>query len=159
MTIPGFVVKFKLLIIGANMKTSLVTKKEIDRKHYVMDAENQILGRLAVKVAMLLSGKRKIDYTSNVDNGDFVIVVNASKIAVTGAKLQAKTYTSFSGYPGGFKIKTLERVLKTRPAEVIRHAVKGMLPKNKLGSRMITRLKVYAGPEHPHAAQNAEKIT
>ena len=141
------------------MKTSLVNKKDIDRKHYLMDAESQILGRLAVKAAMLLSGKRKTDYTSNVDNGDFVVVVNAAKIAVTGAKLQAKTYTSFSGYPGGFKIKTLERVLKTMPTEVIRHAVKGMLPKNKLGSRMITRLKIYAGPEHPHAAQNPVKIT
>ena len=141
------------------MKTSLVNKKDIDRKHYLMDADSQILGRLAVKAAMLLSGKRKVDYTSNVDNGDFVVVVNAAKIAVTGDKLQQKTYTNFSGYPGGFKIKTLERVLKTRPTEVIRHAVKGMLPKNKLGSRMITRLKIYAGPEHPHVAQNPVKIT
>ena len=141
------------------MKTSLITKKEIDRNYYIIDAENQILGRLAVKVAMLLSGKRKVEYTSNVDNGDFVVVVNADKIAVTGDKLKAKTYTSFSGYPGGFKIKTLERVLKTRPAEVIRHAVKGMLPKNKLGSRLITRLKIYAGSEHPHGAQKPEKIT
>lgn len=140
------------------MKTSLITKKEIDRKHYLIDAENQILGRLAVKAALLLSGKRKVDYTSNVDNGDFVVIVNSEKVAVTGDKLQAKTYTSFSGYPGGFKIKTLERVLKTRPTEVIRHAVRGMLPKNKLGSRMITRLKIYAGPEHPHAAQSPVKI-
>ncbi len=141
------------------MKTSLITKNEIDRKHYLIDAENQILGRLAVKAALLLSGKRKVDYTSNVDNGDFVVIVNATKVAVTGNKLQAKTYTSFSGYPGGFKIKTLERVLKTRPTEVIRHAVKGMLPKNKLGSRMITRLKIYAGTEHPHAAQKPAQIT
>ncbi len=141
------------------MKTSIITKKEIDRKHYLIDAENQILGRLAVKAALLLSGKRKVDYTSNVDNGDFVVIVNATKVAVTGNKLQAKTYTSFSGYPGGFKIKTMERVLKTRPTEVIRHAVKGMLPKNKLGSRMITRLKIYAGTEHPHAAQKPAQIT
>ena len=141
------------------MKTSIITKKEIDRKYYLIDAQDQILGRLAVKAALLLSGKRKVDYTSNVDNGDFVVVVNASRIAVTGDKLKAKTYTSFSGYPGGLKIKSMERVLKTRPGEVIRHAVKGMLPKNKLGSRMITRLKVYAGPEHPHVAQNPEKIT
>jgi len=140
------------------MKTTLMTKKGIDRKYYLIDAENQILGRLAVKTALLLSGKRKVQYTSNVDNGDFVVIVNAAKIAVTGAKLQAKTYTSFSGYPGGFKIKTLERALNTRPAEVIRHAVKGMLPKNRLGSRMITRLKIYAGPEHPHIAQTPEKI-
>ncbi|MDP2921419.1 MAG: 50S ribosomal protein L13 [Candidatus Omnitrophota bacterium] len=141
------------------MDTSLITKKDIERKYYLMDAEKQILGRLAVKAAMLLSGKRKVNYTSNVDNGDFVVVVNAAKVAVTGKKLTDKTYTSFSGYPGGLKIKTLERVLKTRPGEVIRHAVKGMLPKNKLGSRMITRLKVYAGSEHPHSAQNPEKIT
>lgn len=141
------------------MKTILTNKKDVDRKHYLIDADNQILGRLSVKAALLLSGKRKIGYTSNVDNGDFVVIVNAAKIAVTGNKLQAKTYTSFSGYPGGFKIKTLERALNTRPGEVIRHAVKGMLPKNKLGSRMITRLKVYAGPEHPHSAQKPEKIT
>lgn len=141
------------------MKTSLITKKEIERHHYLIDAEKQILGRLAVKAAMLLSGKRKVDYTSNVDNGDFVVVVNAAKIAVTGDKLKAKTYTNFSGYPGGLRIRTLERVLQTRPSEVIRHAVKGMLPKNKLGSRMITRLKIYAGPEHPHSAQKPVKIT
>ena len=140
------------------MKTGIITKKDIDRKYYVIDAENQILGRLAVKAALLLSGKRKVDYTSNVDNGDFVVVVNAAKIAVTGDKLKEKTYTSFSGYPGGLKIKSMERLLRTRPGEVIRHAVKGMLPKNKLGSRMITRLKVYAGPEHPHSAQKPELI-
>jgi len=114
------------------MNTALLNKKDVSRKHYLIDAENQILGRLAVKAAMLLSGKRKVNYTSNVDNGDFVVVVNASKIAVTGAKLQAKTYTSFSGYPGGFKIKTLELALKARPTEVIRHAVKGMLPKKQV---------------------------
>ncbi len=135
------------------MKTSLITKNDIARKYYLIDADSQILGRLAVRAAMLLSGKRKVNYTSNVDNGDFVVVINAANVAVTGSKLQAKTYTSFSGYPGGLKIKTLERVLKTRPSEVIRHAVKGMLPKNKLGSRMITRLKIYAGHEHPHVAQ------
>ena len=140
------------------MDTSLITKKDIARKYYLMDAEKQILGRLAVKAAMLLSGKRKVNYTSNVDNGDFVVVVNAAKVAVTGNKLKEKTYTNFSGYPGGLKIKNLERVLKTRPGEVIRHAVKGMLPKNKLGSRMITRLKIYAGSEHPHKAQMPEKI-
>jgi len=141
------------------MNTSLITKKDVVRKYYFIDAEKQILGRLAVKAALLLSGKRKVNYTSNVDNGDFVVIVNATKVAVTGNKLQDKTYTSFAGYPGGLKIKNLERFLKTRPAEVIRHAVKGMLPKNRLGSRMITRLKVYAGSEHPHSAQNPEKIT
>jgi len=141
------------------MKTSLMTKEGIDRKYYLIDAESQILGRLAVKAALLLSGKRKVIYTSNVDNGDFVIIVNAAKITVTGDKLKTKTYTSFSGYPGGLKIRNLERLLRTRPAEAIRHAVKGMLPKNKLGSRMITRLKIYAGPEHPHGAQHPEKYS
>ena len=140
------------------MKTSLITKNDIGRKYYLIDADNQILGRLSVKAALLLSGKRKVNYTSNVDNGDFVVVVNASKVAVTGNKLQDKTYTNFSGYPGGLRIRTLERVLKTRPTEVIRHAVKGMLPKNKLGSRMITRLKIYTGLEHPHSAQKPEVL-
>ena len=117
------------------MKTSLITKNDIARKYYLIDADSQILGRLAVKAAMLLSGKRKVNYTSNVDNGDFVVVVNASKVAVTGNKLQDKTYTNFSGYPGGLRIRNLERLMQTQPAEVIRHAVKGMLPKNRLGSR------------------------
>ena len=140
------------------MKTSLITKNDIARKYYLIDADNQILGRLAVKAAVLLSGKRKVNYTSNVDNGDFVVVVNASKVAVTGNKLQDKTYTNFSGYPGGLRIRNLERLMQTQPAEVIRHAVKGMLPKNRLGSRMITRLKVYTGSEHPHSAQKPEII-
>lgn len=135
------------------MKTTIMTNKDIDRRYYLLDAEGEILGRLAVRAALLLSGKRKVGYTPNVDNGDFVVVVNAAKVAVTGDKLKDKTYTSFSGYPGGLKIKNLERLMRTRPTEVIRHAVKGMIPKNKLGSRMITRLKVYAGPEHPHVAQ------
>ena len=135
------------------MKTSIITNKDIDRKYYLLDAEGQILGRLAVRAELLLSGKRKVGYTPNVDNGDFVVVVNASKVAVTGDKLEDKTYTSFSGYPGGLKTKNLGTLMRTRPTEVIRHAVKGMIPKNKLGSRMITRLKVYAGPEHPHTAQ------
>ena len=140
------------------MKTSLITKNDIGRKYYLIDADNQILGRLAVRAAMLLSGKRKVNYTSNVDNGDIVVVVNASKVAVTGNKLQDKTYTNFSGYPGGLRIRNLERLMQTQPAEVIRHAVKGMLPKNRLGSRMITRLKVYTGSEHPHSAQKPEII-
>lgn len=140
------------------MDTTLLNKKDVKRKYYLVDAKGKILGRLATKIALLLSGKRKKDYTSHVDNGDFVVVLNAAKIAVTGLKLQQKLYTKYSGYPGGLKTKNLETLLETKPAEVIRHAVKGMLPKNKLGSRMIVRLKVYAGPEHPHAAQAPEKI-
>lgn len=140
------------------MKTTLVNKKDVKRKYYLLDAEGKILGRFATQIALILSGKRKVDHTPNVDNGDFAVVVNAAKVAVTGDKLEQKTYTRYTGYPGGLKIKNLETLLKTRPTEVVRHAVKGMLPKNKLGSRMITRLRIYAGSEHPHQAQNPEKI-
>ena len=140
------------------MKTMLINEKDVQRKYYIVDAEGKILGRLAVEIALVLSGKRKADYTPHVDNGDFVIVTNAGKIAVTGDKLQQKTYVRYSGYPSGLKIKNLETVLRTKPTQAIRHAVKGMLPKNKLGSRMISRLKLYAGSEHPHQAQSPEKL-
>ena len=140
------------------MKTTIISQKDVNRKYYLLDADGQILGRLAVKAALLLSGRRKVDYTAHVDNGDFVVVVNVAKVKVTGDKLKDKVYTSFSGYPGGFKSINLEELLKKKPAEVMRHAVKGMLPKNLLGSRMITRLKAYAGPEHPHKAQAPVKI-
>ncbi len=140
------------------MKTALIKMSDIKRKYYLIDADGKILGRLSTKIALLLSGKHKIDYTPHVDNGDFVVVINAAGIDVTGMKPQQKLYTHYSGYPGGLKVKNLETLLKTKPTEVIRHAVKGMLPKNKLSSRMITRLKLYAGPEHPHKAQNPEKI-
>jgi len=140
------------------MSTIVLNKKDVKRKYYLVDAEGKVLGRLATKIALLLSGKRKKDHTPHVDNGDFVVVVNAAKVAVTGLKAQQKLYTNYSGYPGGLKTKNLETLLETKPAEVIRRAVKGMLPKNKLGSRMIVRLKVYAGPEHSHAAQAPEKV-
>lgn len=140
------------------MTTNFITKKDISRKYYVVDAEGRILGRLATQVALLLSGKRKTNYTPNIDNGDFVIVVNAAKVKVTGLKSEQKLYKRYSGYPSGQKTRTFEVMMKIKPDEAIRHAVKGMIPKNKLGSRMITRLKVYAGPEHPHKAQAPEKI-
>ena len=140
------------------MKTTLVNERDVKRKYYLADAEGKILGRLATQIALLLSGKRKRDHTPHVDNGDFVVVVNASKVKVTGAKLEQKLYTHYSGYPGGLKIKNLKTLLRTRPTQVMHHAVKGMLPKNRLGSRMISRLKIYAGPEHPHQAQTPEKI-
>lgn len=140
------------------MKTLLVNEKDIKRKYYLVDAEGKVLGRLATEVALLLSGKRKVDYTPHVDSSDFVVVINAAKITVTGRKKEQKLYTHYSGYPSGLKTKNLDTLLRTKPAEVVRHAVKGMLPKNRLGSRMITRLKVYAGPEHPHEAQGPEKI-
>lgn len=140
------------------MTTNVITNKDIDRKYYLIDAEGRILGRLATQIALLLSGKRKTNYAPNVDNGDFVVVVNAAKVRVTGMKPKQKIYKRYSGYPSGQKIKNFETMLKTKPTEIIRHAVKGMIPKNKLGSRMITRLKAYAGPGHPHQAQDPEKI-
>ena len=140
------------------MTTTMLNKKGVARKWYIVDAQGRVLGRLATQIALILSGKRKNGYTPNVDNGDFVVVVNAGKVVVTGNKLEQKTYTHYTGYPSGLKIKNLETLLKTRPTEALRHAVKGMLPKNKLGSRMITRLKLYAGSEHPHQAQAPEKL-
>ncbi|MFH1479296.1 MAG: 50S ribosomal protein L13 [Candidatus Omnitrophota bacterium] len=139
------------------MKTKLITKNDIKRKYYLVNAEGRILGRLATGIALLLSGKRKNDYTPNVDNGDFVVVVNAGKVKTTGAKLEQKLYTRYSGFPGGLKTLNLEELLDKNPILALRHAVKGMLPKNKLGSRMITRLKVYSKDSHPHAAQTPEE--
>ncbi len=140
------------------MITTMLNKNNVLRKYYLVDAKDKILGRVAVQVALVLSGKRKNSYTPNVDNGDFVVVVNAGGVKVTGAKLEQKTYKHYTGYPSGLRIKNLETLLRTKPTEAIHHAVKGMLPKNKLGSRMIVRLKAYAGPEHPHQAQNPEKL-
>jgi large subunit ribosomal protein L13 len=135
------------------MKTYSAKKGEITRDWYVVDAEGQILGRLATQIADRLRGKGKPGYTPHVDTGDFVVVVNADKIAVTGTKLDSKMYYRHSGYPGGLKQRSLREQLERRPTEVIRKAVKGMLPKNKLANQQITKLKIYAGPEHPHDAQ------
>jgi len=126
---------------------------EVTRRWYVVDAEGQTLGRLATQIADTLRGKGKPEYTPHVDSGDFVVVVNAEKIHVTGNKLEQKMYYRHSGYPGGLRSRTLREQLDRRPTEVIRKAVKGMLPKNKLAAAQLTKLKVYAGPEHPHAAQ------
>src|SRR3954465_1441701 len=131
---------------------------EIDRRWYVVDAEGQTLGRLATQIADTLRGKRKPTYTPHVDTGDFVVVVNAEKIVVTGDKLHSKLYHRHSGYPGGLKSRTLNDMLERRPEEVIRIAVKGMLPRNRLGRKQLTKLKVYAGPEHPHAAQQPQAL-
>ena len=135
------------------MKTYSAKPGEIARRWYVVDAEGQTLGRLATRIANTLRGKDKPEYTPHVDTGDFVVVVNAEKIAVTGKKLDEKIYYRHSGYPGGLKQRTLREQLDRRPTEVIRTAVKGMLPKNKLAARQLTKLKVYAGPDHPHEAQ------
>jgi large subunit ribosomal protein L13 len=135
------------------MKTWNAKPGEIERGWYLVDAEGKNLGRLATQIADTLRGKRKPQFTPHVDTGDFVIVVNAEKIAVTGNKLDDKIYYRHSGYPGGLKQRTLREQLERRPTEVIRAAVKGMLPRNKLARQQLTKLKVYAGPEHPHDAQ------
>ena len=140
------------------MKTYVATPKDRERNWLLVDAEGQTLGRLATQIADALRGKRKPVYTPHVDVGDFVVVVNAEKIAVTGSKLQEKLYYRHSGYPGGLKQRTLGEMLQRRPEEVIRLAVRGMLPKNRLARKQITKLKVYAGPEHPHEAQKPQKL-
>jgi large subunit ribosomal protein L13 len=131
---------------------------EVERRWYLVDADGKTLGRLATRIADTLRGKDKPQYTPHVDTGDFVVVVNAEKIAVTGNKLDDKRYYRHSGYPGGIRSRTLRDELERRPAEVIRKAVKGMLPRNKLGRAQLTKLKVYAGPEHPHEAQSPEPL-
>jgi large subunit ribosomal protein L13 len=140
------------------MKTWNAKTHEIDRRWYVVDAEGQTLGRLATRIADTLRGKRKPEYTPHVDTGDFVVVVNADKIAVTGKKLEQKIYYRHSGYPGGLRERTLGDELERRPTEVLRRAVKGMLPRNRLARQQINKLKIYAGPEHPHAAQNPQAL-
>src|SRR5207249_8509736 len=131
---------------------------DITRTWLVVDADGATLGRLATEVASLLRGKHKAMFTPHLDTGDPVIVVNAAKIRVTGNKLLAKKYVRHSGYPGGLRSETLEALLARRPEEVIRRAVRGMLPRNRLGEQMSRKLHVYAGPEHPHAAQKPEPI-
>jgi large subunit ribosomal protein L13 len=140
------------------MKTWNAKAEDVDRRWYVVDAEGETLGRLATRIADTLRGKRKPEYTPHVDTGDFVVVVNAEKIAVTGTKMDDKLYYRHSGYPGGLRVRTLREQLDRRPTEVLRTAVKGMLPRNRLARRQITKLKVYAGPEHPHAAQNPQPL-
>jgi large subunit ribosomal protein L13 len=140
------------------MKTYVAKADDRQRDWYVVDAEGQTLGRLATQLADTLRGKRKPTYTPHVDTGDFVVVINAEKIRVTGNKLEQKTYWRHSGYPGGIKSRSLQEMLDRRPEEVIRKAVKGMLPRNRLARQQLTKLKVYAGPEHPHAAQQPKPM-
>jgi large subunit ribosomal protein L13 len=140
------------------VKTFSAKPDEIERKWFVVDAQGQTLGRLATQVATVLRGKHKPIYTPHVDCGDYVIVVNADKIHVTGQKLDDKIYYRHSNYPGGLKQVTLRRQLQTHPERVIEAAVRGMLPKNRLGRKMFKKLKVYAGPDHPHQAQQPESL-
>jgi large subunit ribosomal protein L13 len=141
------------------MTTYTAKPGEIQRDWYVVDAEGQTLGRMSTRIADMLRGKNKPQYTPHVDTGDFVIVVNAEKVRVTGKKLDDKMVRWHTGYPGGLKERTLREQLQRRPTEVIRKSVKGMLPKNKLASVQINKLKVYAGPEHPHVAQQPKQLS
>ena len=135
------------------MGTYSAKKEDIIRKWFIVDASGKTLGRLASTIATVLKGKTKPIYTTHVDTGDFVIVVNADKVHLTGKKLEQKVYYSHSGYPGGLKSVTAGKLIKTRPENVIKMAVEGMLPKTQLGKQMLTKLKVYAGENHPHSAQ------
>jgi large subunit ribosomal protein L13 len=140
------------------MKTFVATPETRERNWLVVDASGQTLGRLATQIADTLRGKRKPEYTPHCDVGDFVIVVNAEKVAVTGNKREDKLYHRHSGYPGGLRTRTLAEMLERRPEEVIRKAVKGMLPRNRLARQQLRKLKIYAGPDHPHAAQKPQPM-
>ena len=140
------------------MKTYIPKPSEIERKWYLVNAEGKILGRLSSRIAQILSGKDKPTYTPHMDVGDFVVVINAEKVKVTGNKEEKKIYYRHSGYPGGLKERTYQEQLDKEPQDIIRMAVRGMLPKSKLGRQMFQKLKVYAGPQHPHQAQKPEQL-
>jgi large subunit ribosomal protein L13 len=140
-------------------KTKSAKKEEVARQWYIIDAEGEVVGRLCSKIAHVLRGKHKPSYTPHVDTGDYVIVINADKVRFTGAKWEQKEYITFSGYPGGQKRATANELMAKKPYAVVENAVKGMLPKTKLGRAMIKKLFVYAGTEHPHAAQKPEALT
>jgi len=135
------------------MKTYQAKKEELDHKWFLVNAEGKVLGRLSAELAKILKGKNKPTYTPHVDTGDFVVVVNAGKVTLTGKKLKDKIYYHHTGFPGGIKEISAEKLLAKKPTEMIRMAVRGMLPKNSLGRQMLRKLKVYAGPSHPHEAQ------
>ena len=140
------------------MKTYLTPVNEIEKKWFVVDAESKVLGRLASEIAVRLRGKHKPTYSTFMDNGDFVVVVNADKVRLTGKKMDDKIYYHHTGYIGGIKSITAKELLEKKPEELLRKAVKGMLPKNTLGRAQLKKLKVYAGEEHPHEAQQPEKL-
>lgn len=145
--------------VDHSQKTYVVKTEEADRKWHVIDADGKVLGRLAQEIATLLIGKHKPDYTPNVDNGDFVVVLNAGKVDVTGKKREEKLYKHNTGYPSGYRTEPFESLNARRPGEPLRLAVKRMLPKNNLGRRMILKLKLYSGTEHPHGAQQPKTYT
>ncbi len=140
------------------MKSYMAKTNEVDRKWYVIDAEGKVLGRLASEISAILTGKNKPIYTPHIDTGDFVIIINAEKIKLTGNKLNQLNHYYHTGYPGGLKEVPYKRLIEEKPEKIIELAVKGMLPKNKIGRQMIKKLKIYAGPEHKHEAQQPELL-
>lgn len=140
-------------------KTISVNKEHANKKWYVVDAEGQVLGRMASEIAQVLRGKRKACYTPHSDCGDNVIVINAEKVVLTGSKMDKKVYVHYTGYPGGQRVRTVKDYLEKKPAFVIQHAVKGMLPKTRLGNAIFRNLYVYEGPQHPHEAQQPQVLT
>ncbi|MCF8009165.1 MAG: 50S ribosomal protein L13 [Halanaerobiales bacterium] len=140
------------------MTTYMAKPNEVEKKWYIVDAKDKTLGRLSSKIATVLRGKHKPEYTPHVDTGDFVIVVNAEKVALSGKKWDEKMYYKHSQYPGGLKEMTYGELKKKKPEEIIRHAVDGMIPNNKLGKKMMKKLKIYAGSKHPHQAQQPEEL-
>jgi large subunit ribosomal protein L13 len=140
------------------MKTFVAKEHEIEKKWHLIDASDKVLGRLAAEIATILRGKNKPLFTPHMDAGDYVVVVNAERVALTGNKLEKKTYYRHSGYVGGLKETTAKEMLEKRPENLIKFAVKGMLPKTSLGRRQLTKLKIYTGPDHPHQAQKPEKL-
>ena len=146
-------------LFGKLMKTFLPKVEQSERKWHLIDADEQVLGRVAVKIADILRGKNKPEYTPHIDTGDFVVVTNAEKIRLTGQKETNKFYMTYSGWRSGDKYKSVAEVREKHPERLLMQAVKGMLPKNRLGSQMIKKLKVYVGPDHPHSAQNPELLT
>ncbi len=139
--------------------TRFISTDDADRKWYVVDAKDQVLGRLASKVASIIRGKNKPTFSPNADTGDFVVIVNAEKVRMTGKRELLKTYAHHSGYPGGLKVQSFEELMAKKPEFVLENAVKGMLPKNRLGKKLIKKLKVYSGESHPHQAQKPETIS
>lgn len=140
------------------MSTFMAKPGEIERKWHVVDASGHVVGRLAVEIARILVGKHRPEFTPHVDTGDFVVVVNAEKVVLTGNKMNSKVYQWFTGYPGGRKLRTVKEMLAKRPEQVLREAVRRMLPKNKLARHQLTKLKIYAGPDHPHQAQQVQPL-
>lgn len=140
------------------MTTLFIKTTEPERKWYLVDAQNQVLGRLASQVAHILKGKHKPTFSMHLDAGDHIVVINADKIRVTGRKLEQKRYTRYTGYPGGLRVTELGKTIRIKPESVFTHAVKGMMPHNRLGRQMMKKLRVYAGPQHPHKAQNPQAL-